>query len=68
MSSTILDKIKAYKLEEIATRKTQTSLATLEDRAAAAPAPRGFAEALRAASSRGNVLFAKSRKPAPPKG
>ena len=37
MTATILDKIKAYKLEEVAARKAQTPLQALEDSAKAAP-------------------------------
>ncbi|MEQ8368369.1 MAG: indole-3-glycerol-phosphate synthase TrpC, partial [Roseicyclus sp.] len=45
--STILDKIKAYKLEEVAADKAATPLGAVEDAARAAPSVRPFAEALR---------------------
>ena len=38
--STILDRIKAYKLEEVAARKAARPLADLEAAAKSAPAPR----------------------------
>ena len=44
--STILDSIKAYKLEEIAARKISHPLADVTELARRAPRPRGFAEAL----------------------
>ena len=37
MTETVLDKIKAYKLEEVAADKTQKSLETLEGEARMAP-------------------------------
>jgi indole-3-glycerol phosphate synthase len=43
----ILDRIKAYKLEEVAARKAARPLAAVEEAARAAPAPRGFARALK---------------------
>jgi indole-3-glycerol phosphate synthase len=48
--STILDRIKTYKLEEVAARKAARPLADLEAAAAAAVAPRGFARALKEAT------------------
>jgi indole-3-glycerol phosphate synthase len=45
--ATILDKIAAYKREEVAAAKKQRSLASLEADAKAAGVPRGFADALR---------------------
>ena len=50
---TILEKIKAYKLEEISARKAAKSLADVEADARQASAPRGFADALEAASRTG---------------
>ena len=45
--ATILDKIKAYKLDEIAAAKTARPLAQLEDAARSAPRVRPFCGALR---------------------
>lgn len=66
--STILDRIKAYKLEEVATRKVARPLADVEDAARQAPAPRGFGRALREASQRGYGLIAEIKKASPSKG
>ena len=51
--STILGRIKAYKLEEVAARKAARPLAAVEEAARAAPAPRGFARALSEAAATG---------------
>jgi indole-3-glycerol phosphate synthase len=66
--STILDRIKAYKLEEVAIRKAARPLAEVEEAARAAPAPRGFARALQAAASTGYGLIAEIKKASPSKG
>lgn len=66
--TTILDKIKAYKLEEVAARKAQRPLAEVEDAARAAPAPRGFADALQSAAMSGYGLIAEIKKASPSKG
>ena len=66
--STILDRIKAYKLEEVAKAKSATSLAELEAAAKAAPLPRGFARALREATLTGYGLIAEIKKASPSKG
>lgn len=66
--STILDRIKAYKLEEIAARKAERSLVAVEDAARAAPAPRGFARALSTAAATGYGLIAEIKKASPSKG
>jgi indole-3-glycerol phosphate synthase len=55
--STILDRIKAYKLEEVAKAKATTSLADLEAAAKSATPPRGFARALREATLNGYGLI-----------
>ena len=66
--STILDRIKAYKLEEVATRKAARPLADVESAAKSAPAPRGFARALSDAAAKGYGLIAEIKKASPAKG
>ncbi len=68
MTATILEKIKAYKLEEVMAAKTQTPLATLEADAKAAPAVRPFATALKHATMQGYGLIAEIKKASPSKG
>jgi indole-3-glycerol phosphate synthase len=66
--STILDKIKTYKLEEVAARKAAKPLAAVQDLADDAPAPRGFHHALVSAASKGYGLIAEIKKASPSKG
>ncbi|PWE34279.1 indole-3-glycerol phosphate synthase TrpC [Maritimibacter sp. 55A14] len=66
--STILEDIRAYKLDEVAKRKAERNREDLEASANAAPVPRGFAEALRAASVNGYGLIAEIKKASPSKG
>ncbi|MCA1777517.1 MAG: indole-3-glycerol phosphate synthase TrpC [Loktanella sp.] len=68
MTDTILDKIKAYKLEDVAARKAAVPLAEVEARAAEATATRGFARALQDASREGYALIAEIKKASPSKG
>jgi len=68
MSETVLDRIKAYKLQEVAARKATRSLASVEADARAAPPVRGFADRLRAASQTGYGLIAEIKKASPSKG
>jgi len=65
---TVLDKIKAYKLEEVAARKTARPLAQVEAAARAAAVPRGFAAALARAAETGYGLIAEIKKASPSKG
>ncbi len=67
--STILDKIKAYKLDEVATRRTARPLAEVEATARGVEAPRGFASALDLAVETGHYgLIAEIKKASPSKG
>ncbi|MCC6306534.1 MAG: indole-3-glycerol phosphate synthase TrpC [Rhodobacteraceae bacterium] len=64
----ILARIRAYKLEEIAAGKARRPAAEIEAEARAAPAPRGFAEALRRAAATGYGLIAEIKKASPSRG
>ena len=68
MTETILDKIKAYKLEEVAADKAAVPLEAIEARAKAAPHVRPFAENLHQTSIRGYGLIAEIKKASPSKG
>jgi len=64
----ILEKIKAYKLDEVATQKRALPIKDLEDMAAEASPLRGFADALKQASKTGYGLIAEIKKASPSKG
>ena len=66
--STILDRIKTYKLQEIAARKLVRPLAQIEAAARCASAPRGFAAGLTRAATKGYALIAEIKKASPSKG
>lgn len=66
--ATVLDKIKAYKLEEVATAKLKTPLSDLEATAKAQAPTRGFASALQKAETTGYGLIAEVKKASPSKG
>ncbi|MEO0485105.1 MAG: indole-3-glycerol phosphate synthase TrpC [Pseudomonadota bacterium] len=65
---TILEKIKAYKLEEIAAAKAARPLAEVEAATNDAPPLRPFAEALQLAAREGYGLIAEIKKASPSKG
>ena len=67
--ATILDKIAAYKREEVARAKQALPRSELEARAKAAPPVRGFAKALEAKRAQGQWgLIAEIKKASPSKG
>ncbi len=64
----ILEKIKAYKLDEIAAQKRALPIKDLEDMAKEASPVRGFATALERATQTGYGLIAEIKKASPSKG
>ena len=68
MTSTVLDRIKAYKLEEIAADKAAKPFETLAAEARAAEPVRPFADALFEAAREGYGLIAEIKKASPSKG
>jgi len=68
MTETVLDRIKAYKLEEVAAAKSARALTDVEAVAQAASPARGFANALQKASATGYGLIAEIKKASPSKG
>ncbi|MFO1173852.1 MAG: indole-3-glycerol phosphate synthase TrpC [Paracoccaceae bacterium] len=64
----ILDKIKAYKLEEVAAAKRALPLADVEEAARAASPVRGFRRALARAETQGYGLITEIKKASPSKG
>ncbi|CUH62643.1 Indole-3-glycerol phosphate synthase [Thalassovita gelatinovora] len=68
MTATVLDKIKAYKLEEVAADKAAKPLESVEAEARTASPVRPFADALQKASRSGYGLIAEIKKASPSKG
>ncbi|MCB2111439.1 MAG: indole-3-glycerol phosphate synthase TrpC [Defluviimonas sp.] len=64
----ILDRIRAYKLDEIAAAKALRPLSSIEAAAREAGPPRGFAAALAGAAAEGYGLIAEIKKASPSKG
>ncbi len=64
----ILDRIKTYKLAEIASARAARPLAEVEAAARAAPPVRGFAAALTRAAATGPALIAEIKKASPSRG
>jgi len=68
MSETVLDRIKAYKLEEVAADKATKPYTAVEEEAKAAGPTRGFAKSLIEATKTGYGLIAEVKKASPSKG
>ncbi len=66
--ATVLDRIRAYKLDEISARRAARSLADIEASARAAPQVRPFAAALHAATREGYGLIAEIKRASPSRG
>lgn len=66
--ATILDRIKAYKLDEVKAAKAAHPLSEIDAQARAADAPRGFHSALVRAAQSGYGLIAEIKKASPSKG
>ena len=67
--ATILDKIAAYKRQEVAAAKSALPLSSLELHARAQPKPRGFAKAIQSKHASGQwALIAEIKKASPSKG
>lgn len=63
-----LDRILAYKREEVASRRAERSEGDVLAAARAAPAPRGFLDALRRAATQGYGLIAEIKRASPSAG
>lgn len=68
MTETILERIKAYKLEEVAADKAAKPMEAVEAEAQAAGPVRRFADALKSAAMEGYGLIAEIKKASPSKG
>ena len=68
MSETVLDRIKAYKLEEVAADKASKPYSAVEEEAKAAGPTRGFVKSLIGATKTGYGLIAEVKKASPSKG
>ncbi len=68
MTENVLDKIKAYKLEEVAADKDAKPLEAVEAEAREASPVRGFADSLMQANRSGYGLIAEIKKASPSKG
>lgn len=68
MTETVLDRIKAYKLEEVAADKKKMALSDVEAAAREASPVRGFERALTQANREGYGLIAEVKKASPSKG
>ena len=68
MSETVLDRIKAYKLEEVAADKASKPYSAVEEEAKAAGPTRGYAKSLIAATKTGYGLIAEVKKASPSRG
>lgn len=68
MTKNVLDKIKAYKLEEVAADKAAKPLEAVEAEARDASPVRGFADSLKQANRSGYGLIAEIKKASPSKG
>lgn len=68
MTQNVLDRIKAYKLEEVAADKAAKPLEAVEAEAREASPVRGFADSLMKASRQGYGLIAEIKKASPSKG
>jgi indole-3-glycerol phosphate synthase len=67
--ATILDKIAAYKRQEVTKAKAEMALSSLKIHAKSQPEPRGFAQALRNKHAAGHwALIAEIKKASPSKG
>ncbi|RMH47057.1 MAG: indole-3-glycerol phosphate synthase TrpC [Alphaproteobacteria bacterium] len=68
MTATVLERIRAYKEDEVRARKAARPWSVIEAEARSAPPPRPFAQRLQEASRTGYGLIAEIKKASPSKG